>query len=152
MTKIALTHFICYLDEPKVLIALWFGLGKQNHCKDMASLLSTMRCSCTYMHCKICDLQAPCLDFSLVCILIVKTVSLIKLIWESLTCFNDPIMSRMENRCIPIDLANFTQTGEVFSGMCNAQQQPLSIIAKNGLRQRGHIKSNIRKVCSENTK
>ncbi|KAK3533777.1 hypothetical protein QTP70_027346 [Hemibagrus guttatus] len=63
---------------------------------------------------------------------------------------SDSAASRMANRYIPIDLSNFTQTGDVSFGLCNTQQQPLSIIAKSGLRRRGHDKSNIRKKdCSE---
>ncbi|MCI4383457.1 hypothetical protein PGIGA_G00026660 [Pangasianodon gigas] len=65
-------------------------------------------------------------------------------------CLRNFYMRRIENRCIPIDLSNFTQTGVVSFGSCNTQQQPLSIMARSSLRRKGHIKSNIRKKdCSE---
>ncbi|XP_026792120.3 laminin subunit alpha-3 [Pangasianodon hypophthalmus] len=65
-------------------------------------------------------------------------------------CMRNFYMRRIENRCIPIDLSNFTQTGNVSFGSCNTQQQPLSIMARSSLRRKGHVKSNIRKKdCSQ---
>ncbi|XP_060735469.1 laminin subunit alpha-3 [Tachysurus vachellii] len=65
-------------------------------------------------------------------------------------CLRNFYMRGMENRYIPVDLSSFTQMGDVSFGLCNTQQQPLSIIAKRGLKQRWHDKSNFRKKkCSE---
>ncbi|KAM9461695.1 laminin subunit alpha-3 [Clarias gariepinus] len=65
-------------------------------------------------------------------------------------CIRNFYMRRMENRYIPIDLSNFTQTGLVDFGSCNTQQQPMSIMARSRLRRRWHVNSNIRKkYCSE---
>ncbi|KAF5898538.1 cathepsin L1-like [Clarias magur] len=65
-------------------------------------------------------------------------------------CMRNFYMRRMENRYIPIDLSNFTQTGVVDFGSCNTQQQPVSIMARSRLRRRWHVNSNIRKKdCSE---
>ncbi|KAF4083188.1 hypothetical protein AMELA_G00137080 [Ameiurus melas] len=62
-------------------------------------------------------------------------------------CLRNFYMRRMENKYIPIDLSNFTQTGVLSFGLCNTQQKPLSIIARRGLKG---IQSNIRKKdCSK---